>query len=104
MGKLALCAPLWHQWRCMQARFMATKCICPLWEAMADRDRPKLAGTAKLLDFRKGRFLVTGADAIDHDRASVIQPYFFDGSKLVELPTGFVHTPMPASGSREDDR
>lgn len=87
----------------MQSQFMATKCICPLWEA-TDRDRPKLAGTATLLDFGKARFLVTAAHVIDHDKRSVIQPYFFDGSKLAELPPGFVHTPMPASGTREDDR
>src|SRR6266511_981419 len=87
----------------MQSEFMATKSICPLWEA-TDRDRPKLAGTGTLLDFGKARFLVTAAHVIDHDAASVIQPYFFDGSKLTELPTGFVHTPMPASGTREDDR
>jgi len=87
----------------MQSQFMATKCICPLWEA-TDRDRPKLAGTGTLLDFGTARFLITAAHVIDHDNTSVIQPYFFDGSKLAELPTGFVHTPMPASGSREDDR
>ncbi len=86
----------------MQSQFMATKCICPLWE-VTDRDRPQLAGTGTLLDFGKARFLVTAAHVIDHDKKSVIQPYFFDGSKLTELPPGFVHTPMPASGSREDD-
>jgi hypothetical protein len=82
----------------MIRKFEAIKAVCPIYVG-TERQRPELIGSGTLLDFGKGRFIVTAAHV--HDQSTKLYTL---GSNLLRLPKTFVKTSLPASGERKDDR
>jgi len=82
--------------------FAFTNCLCALF-GVSDRDEATLIGTAVPIEVAGNRFLLTAAHVLDNNSLSALYVQI-EGELSALLATEACKTPLPPSGSREDDK